>query len=164
MMARSPDDAVSNGGASLSLGLTDFVVDAGIAIKWYIPEIHEREAKRFLDPAYTLHVPDLFFPEFGNILWKKARLLKVPEITAEEGRAIVGLVSSVSLTVHLMAPLLMAAYDLALGRNRATVYDCCYLALASALGCRVVTADRSFYDAFIKGPYGAHLLWVADPI
>ena len=63
-----------------------------------------------------------------------------------------------------MAPLLKFAYELALVPKRATVYDCCYLALAIVLGCRVVTADRPFYDAFINGPHGSHLLWVADPI
>jgi predicted nucleic acid-binding protein len=164
VIARSPGDAASNGGASTGLGITNLVVDAGVAIKWYIPEIHEREAKRLLDPACTLHVPDLFFPEFGNIVWKKARLLKAPEITAEEGRDIVDLLLCVSLTVHPMAPLLKAAYQLALGSKRATVHDCGYLALACALGCRLATADRPFYDAFINGPHGAHLLWVADPI
>jgi predicted nucleic acid-binding protein len=164
MIARSPGDAASNGGASPKLGMTDLVVDAGVAIKWYVPEIHEREAKRFLDPACTLHVPDLFFPEFGNIVWKKARILKVPEITAEEGRDIIDLLLSISLTVHPIAPLLKAAYELALGPKRATVYDCCYLALASALGCRLATADRVFYNAFIDGPHGANLLWVADAI
>ncbi len=164
MIARSPVDSSSNGGASHTLGITDLVVDAGVAIKWYIPEIHEHEAKRFLDPAFTLHVPNLFFSEFGNIVWNKARLLKVPEITAEEGREIIGLLLGLSLAVHPMAPLLTAAYELALGPKHATVYDCCYLALACALGCRLTTADRVFYDAFVSGPYGANLLWVADPI
>jgi hypothetical protein len=28
----------------------------------------------------------------------------------------------------------------------------------------LVTADQLFYDAFIGGPYGIHLLWVADPV
>ena len=51
MIARSPVDSASNGGASHTLGITDLVVDAGVAIKWYIPEIHEHEAKRFLDPG-----------------------------------------------------------------------------------------------------------------
>ena len=86
MIAPTPVDPASISEGSTGLGAIDLVVDAGVAIKWYVPEIHEREAKRFLDPAHTLHVPDLFFPEFGNILWKKARLLKVPEITEEEGR------------------------------------------------------------------------------
>jgi predicted nucleic acid-binding protein len=164
MIARSPDDGASEQGASPGVNRTELVIDSAVAIKWYVPEVNEREAKRFLDPTYTLHVPDLFFPEFGNILWKKARLLKVPEITEVEGREIIDLVLTVSLMVHPMAPLLRVAYDLALGPKRATVYDCCYLALAIALGCRLATADRAFYDAFISGPHGAHLLWVADAI
>lgn len=44
------------------------------------------------------------------------------------------------------------------------VYDCCYLALAGALECRLVTADRPFCEAFINGPHGSHLLWFTDPI
>jgi predicted nucleic acid-binding protein len=145
-------------------GTIDFVIDAGVAIKWYVPEIHEAEAKRFLDASYRLHVPELLFPEFGTILWKKARVLKIPEITVTEGRSIIGLLWKVSLTVHPMAPLLEAAYDLAVGPERPTVYDSCYLALARALGCRLVTADRSFYEAMSRSPDGSLLLWVADPI
>jgi predicted nucleic acid-binding protein len=164
MTARSPGGVAPHARPSPVLGMTDFVVDAGVAIKWYVPEIHEREAKRFLNPAYTLHVPDLLFPEFGNIVWKKARLLKAPEITMKEARDIIDLLLNVTLTIHPMTPLLRVAYDLALGPKRATVYDCCYLALAIALGCRLATADQAFYNAFISGPNGAHLLWVADPI
>lgn len=143
---------------------TDFVVDAGVAIKWYVPESHEAEAKRLLDPAHTLHVPELFFPEFGSILWKKARLLATPELTEQEGRDILRLLLGVSLIVHPTAPLLEAAYDLAVGPARPTVYDCCYLALAIALNCRLVTADRAFYNALSPGPCGPHLLWIADPL
>jgi predicted nucleic acid-binding protein len=141
-----------------------FVIDAGVAIKWYVPEILDGEAKRFLDPSYTLHVPELFFAEFANILWKKARVLKVPEITVDEGRRILRVLSKVSLTAHPMAPLIEAAYDLAVGPERPTVYDSCYLELARALGCRLVTADRSFYDAMKPSRSGSLLLWVADPI
>jgi predicted nucleic acid-binding protein len=164
MIAPAPVEPASVSEDSKGLGTTDLVVDAGVAIKWYVPEIHESEAKRFLDPAHTLHVPDLFFPEFGNILWKKARLLKVPEITEEEGRQIIGLLLGVPFTVHPVSPLLRDAYDLALEPERATVYDCCYLTLANALGCRLATADRLFYDAFKNGPHGSRLLWVTDPI
>jgi predicted nucleic acid-binding protein len=144
--------------------MSEFVVDAGVAIKWYVPEIHEREARRLLDPAHTLHVPDLFWPEFGSIVWKKARLLKIPEISADEGRDIIDLVLSVPMAVHPVKPILQSAYQLAIGVSRATVYDCCYLALAIALGCRLVTADRSFHQALVNGPHAAHLRWVADPI
>jgi len=145
-------------------GTIDFVVDAGVAIKWYVPEVHEADAKGLLDPAFTLHVPELFFPEFGSIVWKKARLLKVPEITEAEGRDILRLLLAVDLTVHPMAPLLETAYDIAVGPGRPTVYDSSYLALARTLGARLVTADRAFYDSLKSGPLGAHLHWVADPL
>jgi predicted nucleic acid-binding protein len=141
-----------------------FVVDAGVAIKWYVPESDDAEARRFLDPGFELHVPELFFPEFGSIVWKKARVLKVPEMTAAEGLAAIRLLLGVVLTPHPMAPLLEAAYEIAAGPSRPTVYDCCYLVLAEALGCRLVTADRAFYNALKASRHGPHLLWVADPI
>jgi predicted nucleic acid-binding protein len=141
-----------------------FVVDAGVAIKWYVPETYDAEAKRFLDPAFTLHVPDLFYPEFGNVVWNKACLLKPPEMTVDEGREILDLLLGVSLTVHPTAPLLKFAYEIAVTPARPTVYDCCYLALANALGCRLVTADQAFYNALKGSPHGSRLLWIADPI
>ncbi len=145
-------------------GPLDLVIDAGVAIKWYVPEVHEAEAKRFLSPDFTLHIPELFYPEVGSIIWKKSRLLKTPEITEDEGREIVELLLKVALTVHPMASLLMAAYDLAVSPARPTVYDSCYLVLADTLNCRLVTADRNFFDAIKDGPLGSRLLWVADPI
>ena len=143
---------------------SDFVVDAGVAVKWYVPEVHEVESKQFLDPTLTLHVPELFFPEFGNILWKKARLLKVPEISEDEGRDILRLMAAVSMTAHPTAALLEAAYDMAMGTGRQTVYDCLYLALARDLNCRFVTADRAFFDAIKVGSHAPHIHWVADVV
>jgi predicted nucleic acid-binding protein len=148
----------------MTVGTVDLVVDAGVAIKWYIPKVHEADAKRLLDPAYTLHVPELFFVEFGNIVWKKARLLKVPEITVDEGRDILRLLLGVDLNVHAMAPLTELAYDLAAGAQGMTVHDGSYLVLAQRLGARLITADRGFHNALKRSPHGAHLLWVSDPL
>jgi predicted nucleic acid-binding protein len=141
-----------------------FVVDAGVAIKWYVPESDDAEARRFLDPGFELHVPELFFPEFGGVIWKKSRALKIPEMTTDEGLDTIRLLLGVTLTTHPMAPLLEAAYEIAVGPERPNVYDCCYLVLAEALGCRLVTADRAFYNALKAGRHGPYLLWVADPI
>ena len=144
--------------------MTAYVVDSSVGLKWFLAEVYQADAQRLQNPAHQLHVPTLFDVELGNILWKKARVLRVREITVTEGRDILRLLLTVPLMVHPMAPLLETAYDLAVGPERPTVYDSCYLALARALGCRLVTADRSFYDAMGKGPAGPFLLWVADPI
>ena len=34
------------------------VVDASVAVKWYVPEIHSARAERLLDQANELHAPD----------------------------------------------------------------------------------------------------------
>jgi predicted nucleic acid-binding protein len=46
--------------------------------------------------------------------------------------------------------------------DRRSVYDCTYLAMAIQEDCRLVTADRRFYDALKNGPFASRLLWVGD--
>lgn len=45
-----------------------FVVDASVAIKWFVPEIHSDAAARLLDPEIYISAPDLIAPEFGNTI------------------------------------------------------------------------------------------------
>jgi predicted nucleic acid-binding protein len=135
-----------------------FVVDASVAIKWFLPEIHSDAALRLLAEQHTLHAPDLIFSEFGNVLWKRVRK---NEICKNEANAILeGL-----LTLHLQAQpsqlLIPLALEIACGENR-TVYDSLYLAAAISLESWLVTADAKFYRVLSKGPFSAHLLWVED--
>jgi predicted nucleic acid-binding protein len=55
-------------------------VDASVAAKWFLPaagEPHTDQALQLLrdytSASLGLIVPDLFWPEFGNILWKASR-------------------------------------------------------------------------------------------
>ena len=48
-----------------------FVLDASVAVKWFVSEEHSDVAALLLDENFDLAVPRLFFSEFGNILWKK---------------------------------------------------------------------------------------------
>jgi predicted nucleic acid-binding protein len=135
-----------------------YVVDASVAVKWYVPEVHSVEAERLLDPAYDLHAPDLIVPEFGNILWKKVGRA---ELTAAQARKIVEAFIDVPMFKHPASPLLEAALDGAL-QSAQTVYDWTYLALAIALNCQMVTADEKFYLALRSGTLASHFCWVAD--
>ncbi len=60
-------------------------------------------------------------------------------------------------SIRLISP----ALDIATRFNR-TVYDSLYLALAMRRHCRLVTADRRFYDGLKRGPLAPALLWVED--
>jgi predicted nucleic acid-binding protein len=135
-----------------------YVVDASVAVKWYVPEVHSMEAERLLDPANELHAPDLIVPEFGSILWKK---IGRGELTAAQARKIIEAFIGVPMFKYPASPLLEAAFAGAL-QTAQTVYDWTYLALAVTLDCQMVTADEKFYLALRGGALVKHLCRVAD--
>jgi predicted nucleic acid-binding protein len=139
-----------------------FVVDASVAVQWYVPDGQEDAAERLLAPGLGLHVPDLFFSEVVSILRKKACLLKVPELTVAEGQVILRKLLELPLIAHPVAPLAEAVYELSSSLAGVSAYDACYLALAITLGTAVVTADRKLITALERGPYSARVVWVED--
>ena len=135
-----------------------FVVDASVAIKWFLPENHSEAALRLLTQPHTLHAPDLIFSEFGNVLWKRVRR---NEISKKEADAVLEGLRTLNLQVQPSQTLIPLALEIACGENR-TVYDSLYLAAAIALQSPLITADARFFRALIKGPFSTHLRWVED--
>lgn len=120
------------------------VVDASVAVKWYVPERGSAEAAALLEGGSHLIAPDLLVPEFGNTLWKKSIR---GELRAGEARTIVGAFLAVPpVTLHSSALLLQAALEIALKFGR-TAYDALYLALAVAEDCPFITADDTLVRA-----------------
>jgi predicted nucleic acid-binding protein len=153
---------MSNGGISPgSSTIVDVVVDASVAVKWFVPENHSNEAIRLLDTGFRRHIPVLLHTEVGQTIWKKVHQRK--EFEAAEGRSIVRGLMLTPLELHAVTPLIEAAFDIALATGR-TVYDSIYVALAVALGCKFVTADQKLYNALHISPFADDVLWVADPI
>ena len=134
------------------------VVDASVAVKWYIPEIHGDEAERILGSGYEMCAPDLLYSEVANVLWKHARR---DAITVERAKAIMAALSRVSIRLYRAPPLVPQALDIALGLDR-TVYDSLYLALAGSLGCKMVTADRRLYNSVRNSEQAPVIAWVED--
>ncbi|MBI2999640.1 MAG: type II toxin-antitoxin system VapC family toxin [Deltaproteobacteria bacterium] len=138
--------------------MSDLVVDASVAIKWFFPEIHGEAALRLLEGEYALRVPDLIFSEFGNVLWKRFRK---GQISRKEAIVTTEALLALPLQVESSQSLIPAALEIACSAHR-TVYDSLYLAVAIAYQCRVVTADSKLHNALKKGALSAHLLWVED--
>ena len=134
------------------------VVDASVAAKWFLPEVHSEDALRLLETPYRLLVPDLLYSEVGNTLWKR---VVNSEITGEQAVEIIGVLESLPLASFPARPLTAAALDIACRTGR-TVYDSVYIALATQQNCRLVTADRRFYNALSKTPLKTSILWVGD--
>jgi len=136
------------------------VVDASVAFKWFVPEIHSEAATRLLETEIALCAPDLIFPEFGNILWKKVRR---GEITRDEAAEILAAFSAIPLDIHPSAVLLAGAFELAVELDR-SVYDSLYLALAIAEDCVLITADVKFHSVVTRSSVANHVRWVEEKV
>lgn len=67
--------------------MSRYVLDASVAVKLYVPEVHSDLAGRFFANNHELIAPDLLPSEFANILWKKST--QRSEITVSEGQRII---------------------------------------------------------------------------
>lgn len=134
------------------------VVDASVAVKWFVPEIHFEAAARMLDPDIALYAPDLIGPEFGNILRKKVRR---EEIRRDEADEIMAAFARLPFEIRPSPVLLPSAFELAIELDH-TVYDSLYLALAVAEECALITADAKLHATLIASPLAAHVQWVED--
>ena len=132
------------------------VVDASVAIKWYLPEIHAEAADRLLRSGRQLIAPDLIFPEVGNIAWKQVRAAQMTEADAV---AVVRSLSHLSLLIYPSQPLITSAVQIGCRTDR-TAYDSLYLALAVQEQTVLVTADTRLYNALQNTPYAPYVLWI----
>jgi predicted nucleic acid-binding protein len=127
-----------------------YVIDASVAAKWVLPargETLTREAlellKRYADGELRLVVPDLFWAELANVLWKAARLGRIRVNAAEI--ALQAMRDRGFPTVSSQA-LLVEAFAIASTFDR-TVYDALYVALAVSSKSQLVTADERLANA-----------------
>jgi predicted nucleic acid-binding protein len=133
--------------------VTAYVVDASVAVKWFVPEELTEEALSYLSDEHELLAPDLLWPEFANIVWKKVRR---GELTPDEARRILSLCQQVAFEVTASTNLIDSALEIALGLGR-TVYDSMYLALAAHRDCVMLTADRRLFNAVNSSELSGHI-------
>lgn len=130
--------------------MTAYVLDASVAAKWFLrgpDETLVEEAGAILNgwvsDRLQLIVPDLFWAEMGSILWKAARLGRIPKVSAREALAAL---AEQKLRTFPTLPLLNDAYRIAESFDR-SVYDSLYVALAIASNYVLVTADEKLANA-----------------
>ena len=134
------------------------VVDASVAVKWFLPEIHWEAAWRLRDSQTVLHVPAFFELEFSNVLCKKVRR---GELSRQDASLMLEQLGRVTIHRHPDTRLVQAALDLA-HPLRQSLYDCLYLALALQLKTKLITADQRFRQALRNTTLASHLLWIED--
>ncbi len=136
----------------------NLIIDASVAIKWFIPEPHWQQADKLrrLDTC-DFHAPDFLLLELTSVLTKKVHR---GELTRDDANVIQQLLPNMPLQLHPWQSLLIDASQIALLTHRA-VYDCLYLQLARLLDGRMVTADGKLFRALQDDPqWREHLLWI----
>ena len=77
--------------------MSRYVVDASMAIKWFLPEIHSEAVLRLRHSRYRLHVPALMTLELGTVLAKRIRR---GELTRAEGDVVLKELKQLPLQRH----------------------------------------------------------------
>ena len=134
------------------------VVDASVAVKWFLPEPHAHAARRILTGRRTLLAPDLIWVEVGNVLWKR---MQRAELARDAAERILRDFRRFPLKTSTAKALLEPAWVFA-AQRRISVYDGLYLALAVSRRCALVTADRAFVDAVKGDPLASTVVWIED--
>lgn len=125
--------------------MNSLVLDASVAAKWLLPSANEplsQEAfsilQRHASGDLRILVPDLFWAELGNILWKAVRQKRRTLIDAKSDLAQMG---ERGFTTVPTPRLLHLAFGIAAKYER-SVYDSLYVALAIESKTDLITADE----------------------
>jgi predicted nucleic acid-binding protein len=143
----------------MSIGI-NYVLDASVIIKWFIPEMYWERAVLLQNyPDSSLHAPDFAQLECTSILSKKVHHKEVP---LNEANQIQELLLQMPVQMYPWQDLLLEAGQLA-HETYQSVYDCLYLVLAKQLKGKMVTADKKLYLALKDSErWSDFLVWIED--
>ena len=133
------------------------VVDASVALKWFVDEDRTPAAVALLAGSHDLIAPELIIGEMCNTAWRMWRIGRMTKeqvaiVAAQAGHALRELVSLDILSVR--------ASRIAMELDH-PAYDCFYLALAEQRETRVVTANSRFIAKTRGSPWAEHVVALA---
>ena len=130
------------------------VVDASVAVKWFVEEEYSADAGRLLEQGHELYAPRLLASEIGNALWRKVR---TGELARSKAGSLAAAISEAAVRWTEDEEVCPDAVRLSLALDR-PVYDCVYLALAHRVGATLVTADVRFANALAGTEHGGSVV------
>jgi predicted nucleic acid-binding protein len=139
----------------------DCIIDASVGIKLFLVEpLSDRTDALFArltdNPPSQFYVPDLFFIECTNILWKYVQRFGY---SADAARQNVADLVRLPLQIISTAALVEMVLDLSVAHG-STAYDSAYIALAQQLSLPFVTADEALVRRF--GDMGLDVRFLGD--
>jgi predicted nucleic acid-binding protein len=130
--------------------VSTYVLDASVAAKWFLPGDQESLKSEALTVLHEyaagrlrLVVPDLFWPEIGNILWKASRMGRMSKSSAMQA---IDILREQSIPTYSSFSLFHDAFTVATNFDR-TVYDSTYIVLTVQVNAIFLTADERLANA-----------------
>jgi predicted nucleic acid-binding protein len=138
--------------------VSDFVVDASVAVKWVVTETDSLVADELSASNHRLFAPRLILTEVANALGRKAMagLMSAAEACAYL-RSLPHYFDDVLAVDELIEPALKNACAL-----RHPIYDLIYLEAARRLDAQLVTADHRFITKIAGTSLARHVTLLAD--
>ncbi|MFA5844432.1 MAG: type II toxin-antitoxin system VapC family toxin [Coriobacteriia bacterium] len=119
------------------------VLDASVAVAVNVPEAASEACMTLIDETRERLVPDIFFAEYGNAVWKRRMR---GDITAEQASIAMEWLGDLDVETVPCRDHIAEAVELAIAMGQ-PVYDCLYLVLASLYDAELVTLDTNLAAA-----------------
>jgi predicted nucleic acid-binding protein len=132
------------------------VIDASVGLNWLLPEpgaaaaLHLRS--RLVEGGVAVYVPDLFWAEAANVLWRLTRS-GAARLEAIEARELLEVLRAAPLSTEPVGSVAGRALEIAC-ETGVTAYDATYVAVAELRRARLWTADRRLVAALGGTPWG----------
>lgn len=127
------------------------VVDASVAVKWFVPEVGEKAAQRLLNGGQAMVAPALIRMEVTGGIMRHYREKRITESSArsacEDWKAMLagGFIELID-DAELFDP----ALELAFKCNH-KIAECLYIAAGKMMDYEIITADKPMLERGIKG-------------
>ncbi|MBI2872728.1 MAG: type II toxin-antitoxin system VapC family toxin [Chloroflexi bacterium] len=137
------------------------VVDAGLAAKWLVNEVHTEKAlalaRTWARSGVQPVAPYLMPVEVSNVLYRR---LVQGQISLEVATRLLGALLESGIELREPAGLHRMAIELAVQLRLDAAYDSHYLALAEILNCELWTADQRFFR--VASPLHRRVRWLGS--
>jgi predicted nucleic acid-binding protein len=138
--------------------VSDFIVDASVAVKWFVAETDSLVADELSASRHRQFAPSLIMTEVANALGRKAIAgLMSPAEASGYLRSLPYYLDNILAVDELIEPALYAACVL-----RHPIYDLIYLEAALRSDAQMITADTRFITKIGSTNLAAHVVPLSD--
>ena len=138
--------------------MREVVVDACVAVKWFVQEKDSPLALQLFDPGIRRIAPDFLLTELANAFWKSVRLGRMKAGTQS---AALGSAAKFFWSLSAARSLVDDALDLATQIDH-PVYDCLYVIASRRAKVSLVTTDTKLIAKLAGTPDAPNVILLSD--